>query len=91
MAATPAYGVISADEAYTLDRLALIYDKSRAWAYDTFIRPVDHKTKQRLRDKGGELLPGVFHFRCGATYTIPGQSLIAWIIQYGGRYNDENE
>lgn len=83
--ATSTYGVISSTELYTLDQLAQIFDKGRDWVYDTFIRPVDPQTKKRLSDEDGRPVPGVFHFRKGSSYFIPGQSLLAWIIEHGDR------
>ena len=51
------------------------------------IRPLDavDKTKQRLMDAEGCPLAGVFHFRVGSIYLIPGQTLIAWIMEHGER------
>jgi hypothetical protein len=88
MAQPAAYGTISATEAYTLEQLALILNRPRAWAYNTFIRPIDPKTKRRLDGPDGEPLEGVFHFRSGTNYIIPGQALLAWISEHGTRYID---
>lgn len=77
-------GVVSATEAYTLDELALIFNRDRDWVRYTFIRPTDHRTKQRLIDEAtGRPVPGVFHFRQGGQYSVPGQALINWMMEHG--------
>jgi len=85
MAQTAVFGEFSASELYTLDQVAAKLNRPREWAYNTLIRPVNHKTKQRLKDEEGNPLPGVFHFRSGSIYLIPGQTLIAWIMEHGER------
>ncbi len=85
MAQTAVYGEFSASEVYTLEQVAAKLNRPREWAKDTLIRPIDHKTKQRLLDDHGNPVPGVFHFRAGTVYLIPGQTLIAWILEHGER------
>jgi len=85
MAQTAIFGEFSATEVYTLDQVAAKLNRPREWVYNTLIRPVNHKTKQRLKDAEGCPLAGVFHFRVGSIYLIPGQTLIAWIMEHGER------
>jgi hypothetical protein len=73
------------DVVYTLDQLAAKLNRPREWTYNTLIRPIDHKTKKRLRDSEGNIVPGVFHFKHGAAYLIPGRSLLDWVMEHGGR------
>ena len=85
MAQAATFGEFSTSEMYTLEQVAAKLNRPREWAYNTLIRPVDHKTKQRLKDAEGNPLHGVFHYRVGSVYLIPGQTLIAWIMEHGER------
>jgi hypothetical protein len=91
MAATPAPGIFSMTESYSLEQLTVMCGRPREWVRNTFIRPVDHRTKKRLINKEtGEPIRGVFHFRLGSMYIIPGQALIAWLMENGGYYEDDS-
>lgn len=68
---------------YTLDQIAAKLNRPREWTYNTLIRPIDHKTKKRLRDEEGNVVPGLFHYKHGACYLIPGQSILEWVKTHG--------
>lgn len=90
--ATAPFGEFSAYTVYTLEQLAEKCGRDRRWAYDAFIRPVNHKTKKRWLDAPeGEPIPGVKHARIGAMYFISGQSLMAWLSEWGDRIGQWEE
>ena len=88
MAQTAIFGEFSATEVYTLDQVAAKLNRPRKWTYDTLIRPVDPITRKRLVDADGIPIPGIFHYKRGSLYLIPGQTMIAWIMEHGERIED---
>jgi hypothetical protein len=85
--ATNYYGTIRADEAYTAEQLALMFNKSRQWVLDTYVRPVDANDKRKT-DRDGNPIPGVHCHKQGGTIIILGQSLLGWIAENGTRAVD---
>ena len=88
LAARSSVSCFSSEEAYTLEQIGARLNRPREWVYNTFIRPVDHRTKRRLLNADGRPIPGVFHFKMGASCVVPGKTLIAWIMEQGGRMED---
>lgn len=86
------FGDISALEAYSLDKLGAIFNHDKDWARDTFVRPIDRKTKVRKLDqRTGKPLPGVRHFRAGWEIIITGAALIRWLEEHGDQIEDDDE
>lgn len=91
MATTPSPGIIRDDELYCIEQLTIIFNRPRNWVRDTFIRPVDPATRKRKRDKKGDLVPGVFHFKAGSFFAIPGSAIKAFVMENGGYFQDGEE